>query len=71
MSYCVKLHLKDLLEQRGITQKKLAELAGVRESTVSDIVRGTRTVINFEHLGKIATALEIDDIRKIIDLEKQ
>lgn len=70
MSYCVKLRVKELLEEEGITQKKLAEMAGVRESTISDIVRGTRTVINFEHLGKIATALEISDIRKIIDLEK-
>lgn len=70
MSYCVKLRIKELLDERGITQKKLAELAGVRESTISDIVRGTRTVINFEHLGKIATALEISDIRKIIDLEE-
>ena len=70
MSYRVKLRVKELLEEEGITQKKLAEKAGVRESTISDIVRGTRTVINFEHLGKIATALEISDIRKIIDLEK-
>ena len=70
MSYRVKLRVKELLEEEGITQKKLAETAGVRESTISDIVRGTRTVINFEHLGKIATALEISDIRKIIDLEK-
>ena len=70
MSYRVKLRVKELLEEEGITQKKLAERAGVRESTISDIVRGTRTVINFEHLGKIATALEISDIRKIIDLEK-
>ena len=70
MSYSVKLRVKELLEEEGITQKKLAEMAGVRESTISDIVRGTRTVINFEHLGKIATALEISDIRKIIDLEK-
>ena len=70
MSYRVKLHVKELLEEKGLTQKKLAELAGVRESTISDIVRGTRTVINFEHLSKIATALEISDIRKIIDLEE-
>ena len=70
MSYRVKLRVKELREEEGITQKKLAEMAGVRESTISDIVRGTRTVINFEHLGKIATALEISDIRKIIDLEK-
>lgn len=71
MKYCVKLHVKELLEEKGITQKKLAEMAGVRESTISDIVRGTRTVINFEHLGKIATALDVDDIRKLIDLEPQ
>lgn len=70
MSYYVKLRVKELLDEKGLTQKKLAELAGVRESTISDIVRGTRTVINFEHLGKIATALEISDIRKIIDLEE-
>ncbi len=70
MSYCVKVRVKELLEEKGITQKKLAELAGVRESTISDIVRGSRTVINFEHLGKIATALDISDIRKIIDLEE-
>lgn len=70
MSYRVKLCVKELLEEKELTQKKLAELAGVRESTISDIVRGSRTVINFEHLGKIATALEINDIRKIIDLEE-
>ncbi len=71
MSYCVKLRIKELLEEKGITQKKLAEISGVRESTISDIVRGTRTVINFEHLAKIATALDVSDIRKIIDLEEQ
>ena len=71
MSYVVKLKIKELLEEKGITQKRLAEMAGVRESTISDIVRGSRTVINFEHLSKIANALEIDDIRKLIDLEKQ
>ena len=64
MSYCVKLRIKELLEEKGITQKKLAEISGVRESTISDIVRGTRTVINFEHLAKIATALDVSDIRK-------
>lgn len=70
MAYYVKLHVKELIEEKGITQKKLAEMSGIRESTISDIVRGSRTVINFEHLGKIATALDIEDIRKIIDLER-
>lgn len=49
-NYKVKLKVKELLEERNITQKKLAQISGIRESTISDIVRGTRTVINFEHL---------------------
>ena len=71
MSKHVKLYLKDLLEERGITQKRLAEMTGLREMTISEIARGARTGINLDHLGKIATALEVDDIRKIVDLEEQ
>ena len=65
----VKLKVKDALEKRELSQKRLAEMSGIRESTISDIVRGTRTVINFEHLSKIAEALEITDIRELIDFE--
>ena len=49
--YVVKLKVKDALEKRELSQKRLAEMSGIRESTISDIVRGTRTVINFEHLS--------------------
>ena len=67
--YVVKLKVKDALEKRELSQKRLAEMSGIRESTISDIVRGTRTVINFEHLSKIVEALEITDIRELIDFE--
>ena len=69
-NYKVKLKVKELLEERNITQKKLAQISGIRESTISDIVRGTRTVINFEHLSKIAEALEIDNISQLIVFEE-
>ena len=69
-NYKEKLKVKELLEERNITQKKLAQISGIRESTISDIVRGTRTVINFEHLSKIAEALEIDNISQLIDFEE-
>ena len=69
-NYKVKLKVKELLEERNIAQKKLAQISGIRESTISDIVRGTRTVINFEHLSKIAEALEIDNISQLIDFEE-
>ncbi|MDE6053911.1 MAG: helix-turn-helix transcriptional regulator [Lachnospiraceae bacterium] len=65
--YVVKLKVKEAIEERGITQKKLAEMSGIRESTISDIVRETRTVINFEHLSKIAEALEVNSITELID----
>ncbi len=67
--YVVKLKVKDALDKRELSQKRLAEMSGIRESTISDIVRGTRTVINFEHLSKIAEALVITDIRELIDFE--
>ena len=69
-NYKVKLKVKELLEERNITQKKLAQISGIRESTISDIVRGTRKVINFEHLSKIAEALEIDNNSQLIDYEE-
>lgn len=69
--YVVKLKVKEAIEERGITQKKLAEMSGIRESTVSDIVRGSRTVINFEHLSKIAEALEVNNIAELIDFESK
>lgn len=68
-NYKLNLKLKTLLEERELTQKKLSELSGVRESTISDIVRGSRTLINFEHFEKIARALEISEITELIDFE--
>lgn len=68
--YVVKLRVKELIEEHNITQKVLSQLSGIRESTISDIVRGTRTVINFEHLSKIAEALKVKNISEIIDFEE-
>ena len=67
--YVVKLKVKEALDKRELSQKKVAEMSGIRESTISDIVRGTRTVINFEHISKIAEALKITDIRELIDFD--
>lgn len=64
----VKFKLKEILEERGLTQKELSIKSNVREATISDIVRGTRTVINFKHLAAIAEALEISEIEKIMEL---
>lgn len=64
----VKFKLKEILEERNITQKQLAQLSNVREATISEIVRGSRTVINFKHLSAIAEALDISQIEKLMVL---
>lgn len=69
MEYTIKIRLKELLEEKMLTQKKLSELTGIRESTISDIARGSRTVMNFQHIAKIAQTLEIQDIRELIELK--
>lgn len=71
MNYRIELKVKELLKQKNISQKELAKIANMRESTVSDIVRGTRTGINFEHLSRIAEALDVQDITQLIDFAGQ
>ncbi len=71
MAYRVRIKLKELLYERGITQKQLAEMTGLRENTIGEIARGTKTAINFKHLEKIASALNISDIRNIMALEER
>ncbi|HLQ83083.1 MAG TPA: helix-turn-helix transcriptional regulator [Pseudogracilibacillus sp.] len=53
-----KLRMPKHLENQKIpmvggTQKELAKMTKIRESTISDIVRGTRTFLNYGHLKKL------------------
>ncbi|MCE5037555.1 helix-turn-helix domain-containing protein [Staphylococcus auricularis] len=63
----LKMKLKELLKEKKMTQKRLAEITKIRESTISDIIRGNRTVLNFNHISRIASALEIVDIRELME----
>lgn len=67
----IEVRLKELLTEKDMTQKTLARITGIRESTISDITRGTRTVMNFEHISKIAEALAITDIRDLVVLKTE
>jgi len=69
MGYKAKLTVKKAIQKRNISQKQLANMAGIRESTISEICRGTKTSINLVHLSKIASALNISNIKELIVLE--
>ncbi|WP_342575806.1 helix-turn-helix transcriptional regulator [Paenibacillus sp. FSL M8-0142] len=63
----INFKLKELLIQRGITQKQLSELTGLHESTLSDISRDLRTVINKNHLELIMEALNVYDFNELFE----
>lgn len=70
MDYGIEFKLAHLLSEAQMTQKELAKQTGIRESTISDLVRGTRTVLNYSYLTKISEALELKSINEIIDFKK-
>lgn len=65
----INIVLADLIASRKMTQKDLAELTGIRPSAISYLCRNYVDRVCLEHIERIATALNITDIREIIRLE--
>jgi putative transcriptional regulator len=65
----IVVKLGKILESKGMTQGTLSQLTGLRPSTISEIVRGSRSVLNKDHLAKIIEVLEITDIGEIIGID--
>lgn len=66
----IKIRLNEVMQERGLTQTKLAEITGVRQAAISEMSRNIREQINLRTLEKIAEKLEIDDITELIRIEK-
>ena len=64
----IGLNITIIREQRGLTQEKLAELAGLHRAYIGQIERGEKN-IGLRNLEKIAKALEVD-IRVLVDTSK-
>ena len=67
----IKSNLKQLLESKGWEQKKLSEVTGIREATISEMCRNINKTYPRQVLLRIADALEINDINEIIEIEKE
>ncbi|OEH91690.1 helix-turn-helix domain-containing protein [Bacillus solimangrovi] len=57
--------LNDLIEQKFGEEKRL------RPATISEICNNQRSTINKEHIELIASALELDNVNKLISFEEQ
>ncbi|MGE7828943.1 helix-turn-helix domain-containing protein [Paenibacillus sp. NPDC093718] len=63
------IRLQDVLDERGLKQKDLAEITGIRLGTISEICNNRRSTINREHLEIIAEKLEIKEVDQLIVFE--
>jgi putative transcriptional regulator len=64
----VIVNISKLTKKHKISLRELSRLADVRHATLSELSNDKRENINFSHIEKIAEALNISDIREIIEL---
>lgn len=62
--------LREILKERGITQKELAQMTGIREAGISELANNSRTSLNKEHLIKVAEALGITKIEDLVQFQQ-
>lgn len=70
MNYEIEIKLEKLLIEHKITYKQLTDKTGLSLRTISQLVNNKMERIPKNALSKIAEALEIEDIREIIDFKK-
>ena len=60
----IKIMLKKLLSDRGMTQAELASRTGIRPSTICAIYGNSCTFLKLEHIDRICSALgcKIDEL---------
>lgn len=64
----VKIHLSKLLGEKRMSQKKLADLTGIRPSTISEWYNEITISLKVEHIDKICEVLEcsIEELIEVI-----
>lgn len=60
--------LDELLKERGVTQKQLAEMTGMRVGTISEMVNGKGTSINKTQLFSIMAALKVTRLSDLYEV---
>lgn len=64
----VVVKISELTKKHNISLRELSRLSDVRHAALSELANGKRENINFSHIVRIAEALEIQDIREIVDM---
>jgi putative transcriptional regulator len=67
----IRVRLRELRKERGLSQQALADLADVRQSAISQLESGTRQRIDLGILERLARALECESINDLLVLEPE
>ena len=70
MTKIVDFKLRELISNCNMTQKEIALKAGIRENTLSDLLKNDKKGIRFSTLEKLANVFDIQDINEIITLDE-
>lgn len=65
----LKLRLKELYEERGVTQKEVSEVTGIRAGTLSGLANNMRTSWDVCLLERLLVYFELKDITELIQYE--
>ena len=68
MTKIVDFKLRELISNCNMTQKEIALKAGIRDNTLSDLLKNDKKGIRFSTLEKLANVFDIQDINEIITL---
>ncbi|MFD2923876.1 helix-turn-helix domain-containing protein [Halobacillus naozhouensis] len=71
MAKTIEIHLKERLKEKDCGQKQLAEMTGLTERTISELVNGKTKRYPKQALEAIATALDLKDINELLTLEDE
>lgn len=56
----IKNRLKELREERGISQEKLSEMSGISRTTLSKIENDEEANVNTRTIAKLADVFEVE-----------
>ena len=63
------IKIDDLLKERGLTQKDLAQMTGMRVGTISEIINGKGISINKVQIFAIMVALRVTNLSDILEIQ--
>lgn len=63
----MRIKLKEIMEERALTQLKVSEMTGIRQAAISEIANNRRDTINKVHLETICKVLDIKDFNEILE----